>query len=777
MLKIIKSNTRKHKASMISLFVLVSLGAMLLSIGFSVSMGLRDFYLDKIEALDSPHVSYYINTANFDEFIDDVTESNNITKWQATPTVLRTAVKYKKGSSEASHNFYFHREDESKKFNHLVVIDDTLDRPSDFIILPLIYKISFGYKSGDYIDLEMAGDTYKFKISGFFEDVYYGLPMENYFRAFMSDEKYQYFSKTADIKVTSGYLVEMQLENTDNTNEMLKYLSQTVDKVSPGSSTVGRSLEMSRYSATMSISIMAMVLIGFSFIVVIVSLIVISFSIHTAVEDGIQEIGILKASGYKNTQIIRGIVLQYTMLSLIGALLGVSLSMALLPTIGTIVASTVGLIWLLTPNVVSILTAFVTILGLVMVASFISAIKSKKVTPIMALRSETNAHNYKHNFFPFAKSKLNINVGIALKSLTQNIKQNLLILVIVAAISFAAVFSLQMYVNMVNDTTAFQYMTGFPINDVWVMSDSKSPNNMYDEIKAMSEVTNIVKYARYTINFADIDVVGLYVSDDFATVNKKTIIQGRYPIHDNEIAISSVVANSIDKNIGDTIEFSMFGKTAEYRVIGITQQMAQMGYGLDITEGGMRRLDPSYQVSGFTVDLKEDVSKEEFIRAIEVNYAKDAVRTIDIGLMLDNQLSALSMGVTATAIAIIVVMTLIVILILYMLIKMKMLMDKISIGTFKALGFTTREIILQISIYFTFVILIGATIGSVLGGFYINDIMGLLLKRMGISNANFATYPLYITYLVTGITVLSYVVSSLVALKVKKITPHSLLVD
>ncbi len=776
MLKIIKSNVRKHKASIISIFILVTLGAMLLSIGFTVSQGLNSFFYDKIKELDAPHVSYYIRASNFDEFIKEAIDFKGIEKWQATPVIRRAGVKFTKEKVDVSNNFIFQTEGYFKEFDSPYIIDDSLDRSSDFIILPLFFKTGYSYKSGDSIELQVGEQTHQFKISGFFEDIYYGNPMTGGYRAFVSEERVLMLKQTSSDNVSS-HIVEIKMENANMANDMLKHISKTQGKVSPSSDAISFSVDLAQQASTMSISIMSMIIIGFSFIIVIVATIVLSYSINTAVEDGIQEIGILKASGYKNIQILWSIVLQYGIMSAFGALLGIALSIILLPYLGEIEASTVGLICELTPNAVSMLSAFAISLGLVILVSVMSAKKVGKITPIIALRSGIQTHNFKRNLFPLAKSNSDINAGIILKSFAQNLKQNILISIIVIAVSFAAVFSLQVYANMVEDTTAFKYMMGMPLTDVWVTVNTQNPEDTFDEIRQMSEVSRAAKLLQTIISFADRDAVGLYVSDDFSTINKKTIIKGRYPIHSNEIAISSIIAKSINKDIGDVIEFSMFGKTEEYLITGITEQMDVLGYIMDITESGMQRLDPEYKICGFTFDLNKDVNTAEFINKLEIKYAGMDIYITDIMLMLNNQLDSLSMGVKATVTAIIIVMVMVIILILYMLIKMKTLREKINIGILKALGFTSKQIIFQIAISFSFVICIGSIIGGILGGFYTNNIMSLLLGSVGINNTNFTTNPVYIIYLVLGVTALSYVVSSIVASRVKRITPHSLLTE
>jgi putative ABC transport system permease protein len=83
----------------------------------------------------------------------------------------------------------------------------------------------------------------------------------------------------------------------------------------------------------------------------------------------------------------------------------------------------------------------------------------------------------------------------------------------------------------------------------------------------------------------------------------------------------------------------------------------------------------------------------------------------------------------------------------------------------------------QIALSLSSVIAIGTIIGGILGSIYTNTVSGLLLSSLGINNCHFIiNYP-YLIFLVIGITIISFVISSLVAFRIRKITPYNLLTD
>lgn len=228
----------------------------------------------------------------------------------------------------------------------------------------------------------------------------------------------------------------------------------------------------------------------FSLIVVLIALIVSGLSITTAVEDDIQSIGILKALGYKSRQVVTALVLQDGSLVVIGSTLGVLISVIVLPLVGNIAAMSAGLLWELEPSIATSLLSFVLVVGLIVLLAGIFAGKTKKITPIAALRNGLETHNFTKNRFPLAKSTLNLNFGIVLKTIFSNVRQSVSILVIIILVGLAGAFSMQLYTNLVQDSTVIVGMVGQPQAGVCLMSgeDSATSKSLFDEISKMDGV-------------------------------------------------------------------------------------------------------------------------------------------------------------------------------------------------------------------------------------------------------------------------------------------------
>lgn len=775
---------RKHKSSMITLFILIFLASMLLCTGLTVSMGINHFFDEKLEELKGGHASYYVNTSEMDNFVEEVNTFDGIEAFEKVEVLLANGVTIPFGDQKVGGNFYVENMDKPHEVAPLIPIDESQEvKNKESVMIPLVFRDSYGYKTGDTIEMEFNGKTHTYRIHGFFEDVYYGSPMMGYYRMFLTEEGYKDLEKELPQGSGDGRLILIRLEEPRESKALGEHITRSLDKVETNGMIFGVDLELAKTGSTTAINILGMVVVGFSLIMVIVTLIVVVFSLTSAIEGGIEAIGILKALGYKNNQILGAWVLQYGILGLLAGILGIFSTLFLLPAIGDIAAGTAGLLWNLTPNPMGMLVSLLIIVGLIILVAVASGRKIKKITPIIALRNGVRTHNFKRNVFPLEKSSLNVNISMVLKSIFGNIKQNLAILIIVIGLTFAGVFSLQLYSNLVEDKEAFNNMMGFPLADLWftAMGEPESNEIIFDEIKNMKEVEEITKYEQFLIRFEDLNSVGLFVRDSEKEFNKendkKTLIEGRFPKYENEVVIASILAKRFEKKLGDMITISLKGKTEEFLITGLTEQMSQLGLVIDMTEKGYQRFDPKYQINGILINLKEGTDIEAFTKKLEDQYSDTQKSIMDIKLLLDNSTTSLSSGVLIMMIGILGMMVLVITLILYLIIKMKLLKEKTNLGIFKATGFTTPQLVFQTAISLTLIIGVGAILGGISGALWTNSVINLLFSSMGISNASFSTNVSYILILVFGTTLYAFVISVLVAGRIRKITSYHLFTD
>ena len=126
---------------------------------------------------------------------------------------------------------------------------------------------------------------------------------------------------------------------------------------------------------------------------------------------------------------------------------------------------------------------------------------------------------------------------------------------------------------------------------------------------------------------------------------------------------------------------------------------------------------------------------------------------------------------------IVAITVLVVVLILYLVIKTMILKRKREFGILKAIGYTTFQLMTQITLSFVPIVITGVLIGAVLGCLYTNSMLTMLLSGAGIHNVQFIVKLPLIVILCVGIIVLAYLVSMLVARRVKRISAYGLITE
>jgi hypothetical protein len=108
-------------------------------------------------------------------------------------------------------------------------------------------------------------------------------------------------------------------------------------------------------------------------------------------------------------------------------------------------------------------------------------------------------------------------------------------------------------------------------------------------------------------------------------------LDGRMPEHATEVALGASTLRDLDKKVGDTIEATLpGGRTTRMDIVGKTalpslalNSTDGLGDGAALTQGGLRRLDPTAEPSFFLVDLAAGARLEE----IQKRYA-DVAETV-----------------------------------------------------------------------------------------------------------------------------------------------------
>ena len=217
---------------------------------------------------------------------------------------------------------------------------------------------------------------------------------------------------------------------------------------------------------------------------------------------------------------------------------------------------------------------------------------------------------------------------------------------------------------------------------------------------------------------------------------------GTYPVSEDEIALSSLNASELGKQLGDTVVLTIDGKDRELSICGIYA---------DVTNGGKtaKAVFTSQEAVMWCVILAQ-ATDEKYIEEIvdrysnQFSYAKIASITEYIHQSMGSMIDALQIAsILATVVALLITM-----LITALFMKMLTVKERYSIAVMKALGFRNGDITKQYVTRSLFILVIGLLAGTLLANTLGEIIAGMLISSLGASRIQFVIDPLqaYLLY-------------------------------
>lgn len=192
---------------------------------------------------------------------------------------------------------------------------------------------------------------------------------------------------------------------------------------------------------------------------------------------------------------------------------------------------------------------------------------------------------------------------------------------------------------------------------------------------------------------------------------------------------------------------------------------------------GFYKINPGFKKTCLLIYLEEGVNANSFINDFEASMGDFVMNIVDIDKNLELNLGIYTSLVSRVGLAILFVTIFVIILVLYFVINSTVIRMKRNLGIQKALGFTTLQLMNQISLSFLLPALIGVVIGSLVGMTQTNTLLSFVQRDMGIMRTEYIIPPTWVLAFAIIVFLVSYVTSLLVTLKIRNISPYTLIND
>jgi putative ABC transport system permease protein len=520
-----------------------------------------------------------------------------------------------------------------------------------------------------------------------------------------------------------------------------------------------------------------MIIVAFAIIITIAALIVIYFRISDSIRDDMKDIGILKAMGYTSRQINASVMLQFLCVAAAGTIIGILVSYLALPLISNMFMIQTGLIWNQGFAPVTSFVCLFIILSAVVLNVYFSLSRLKRLHPVAAIREDTKTRGVKKNYFRLEKTNLSLQFAMACKLITQNLRQNIIIALVITSVTYASAFGLVFYYNMAVDSETFMTTIGGELCSVVVVPlSNENTARLREEISVMPGVNKAIFYdGSPTI----IEEESFYatITEDFSDLEGQLLYEGIYPKSSNEIAVGGIAAERLGKSLGDTIMVKSGDESAEYLICGFIQSGNYAGKIIALTIDGINRIEPDFVPGGINIYLQEGEDAAVLIEQLENRYSGIINTPMNLDELLEGQTRSYVTIVSLMAIVVLIITGIIVALVLYFVIKTMIVRRKRDFGVQKALGYTTFQLVQQISLSFLPVVLAGAIAGVVLGYLGISPMISSLFKSVGIMRFDMLISGSWMAMLCVMTVLLTYVTAVVISSRIRKLSAYVLVTE
>lgn len=777
LLLLTKSNFRKNKGTSIGLLLLILIAAALVGLSLLIFFDAYPTASKEAERLNSGSgvIYAYGDVTGFDEktigkIIEADTESYSIYDCLGYGNVSLDF-----GNGTMAPNLLIC---DKSVFSHdmdrmeIVTEDDSVKE--NYLYLPYQFFTSGGFNTGDNYSFELFGKSKSFKVRGFINTTYFGCNNCGTFMFVIDDESYADLIES-DSQFAKCYIANFVLDKDINYNKFVNSFKKEICSINNRTLFSEMELSVAVFDKTFMSLILAVSFLVLTIILIIVIVMMLSNCISNYVRENMKAIGALKAIGYTSTDIRKSLLLLFGSLSIVGSLLGAALSYPIMPIMAKVIVGQMGVPYVIGFNALSTFVPVAFVSAFVFLSTLVSTGAVKKIDPIIALRNGMDSHNYRKNRISLEKSVFSLNSSLAFKTMLNNLKQNTITFFVVGLLVFCCVLSLLMYENFSRNPKvgilSFENCGGI------LAVDPEAEDDAREYLEGLSSVSNIRSLINVSFAYSDEDSLWTNIFDDIEKMNNKDVCyKGRLPKYDNEVAVSGKFAKEYGYEIGDEIELGYGEKTYRYLLTGLIQTCNNYGREAVMNMDAAEHIyDVEGTVSWLWFDCKDRETSDEILDGYAERNGEHIQTSMNFFEVLEGNMTTFRGISTLMLVLIVSVSAAIIILVMYLFIKALVYNKRKDYGIYKALGYTSKSLMIQTALSFMPSVIVSILVFSVVSYYLANPYMSLVMGMFGLMKCSFSIPIGGVVIVGIGMAVLAFAFALINSGKIKNIEPVKLI--
>lgn len=726
---------RKNRSVNLITLLFVAAAAMLISLAALLIVNLSGAMDTLMKRAETPHFlqmhSGPIDTARLERFAES---SQEVAEYQILEFLNIDSSQISiDGSSLASsvqdNGFIV----QSGLFDFLLDLDNRIIEvlPGE-VYLPLCYMKDGQAEIGD----TLTSHGIPFTVTGFLRDSQMNANLSSSKRLLISREDYARIREFGEVE----YLIEFRLQDLSQISAFeAAYEARELESNGPT-----LTYPLFKMINALSDGLMIAVIILVSVLITAIAFMCIRFTLLAKIEEDYTEIGIMKAIGLQVSDIKRIYLLKYAVISAAGCMLGIVLSFLFRDALLTNIRLFMG------ESENSALAGLFGLAGVLLVFCIIMLYVNRllrafrDISAVEAIRfGVSRRSSCGHRRLRLSSSRiLHTNVFLGVKDVLSRKSLYITMLMVLILASFIIIFPQNLYTTI----SLEDFVTYMGVGNYDLRFDIQQTDQIQKKAGSIAEALEaddrIEKYALFiTRSYTNISEAGVrgHIKIELGDHDAFPIAysKGRPARSPEEITLSEINADELEKEIGDTLTLITGDQRRTMNVVGIYS---------DITNGGKTAKagfsDDSEDImwSVICAELKEPSSlpsvKHEYAAAFGFAKVSGVQEFVDqtFGSTV-NSIRQASYASIASALVISVLVT-----ILFM--KMLIAKDRYSIAVMKSFGFTSSDIAQQYISRSVFVLIISVILGTLLANTLGEVMAGRLIASFGASSFTFRIDPL-----------------------------------
>ncbi len=766
MTRMLRADIRRTRVTSLVLAGLIAMASLLAAVGGGVLTQLTGAAGRLFDEAHTPDVVQMhagtIDEATVAAWVDTRPE---ITDWQISTTLpVPTDQLYLGEESEARSVLQPALVSQNPAFDLLLDLDnEVLDIGPGEIAMPLYYHTERDLEVGDTVSFRPGDQRFDFTVVSFLRDSMMNPTLATSKRLLISADDHDTIAAHID---EPEHLVEFVLSDRSQTKALSDAYGEAELAANGPRLDRGTFFLLNVVSHGIGIAVLTLL----ALLMVAVAAIALRFAFLTAVERDLHEIGVMKAIGLPEKRIRRLYLSKYVALALAGGIVGAVLSVPATRLLTRSLRLQLGEpegSWLLIAG--PLVSAAAVVLAVVVWCALMLR-RLGRISTMDALRAGTTPPHRRRwlgRLLPRVsprlwRSRLPSAPWMGLNAIARSMRTHRMLLAVLTLCTFLILVPLNLWTTV--SSPSFVTYLGTGSADLRLeLRTPEAVEGAADLIAELEQDADIARVAPFvTARFEVFDTEGerehLTVEVGDHGIFPLAYLDGTHPEQPGEVSVSSLAADTIGADIGDTIELEGATGPREVTLVGVYQDMTNGGR----TAKGIVSIDGEPIVwRTVLVDVTDGAGVAEVAQRLTA--AHPEVQTIEMAEFADQTLGELTSQTAMLAIAAAVCAIALAALIATMFAQMVIARDGSQIAIQRSLGVSDTSLRMQYMTRFLAVLVAGIAAGTVLvataGRWLVAGAMG----QLGAPALQFDVVPALAYLAVPGALTATVVVAALVA--------------